>query len=216
MSNTFYAVPTTNLGQQCILSANVRLETESGNKSEKDEITKFTQIVDEVTDEVKNSLMQIQLSTDILERKLPNSDDAVSKKELEQINTGVGSLDKTMENLYYLPATVLNFRKIGVEEVWERMVSPYSNSVRDGVYDTEKIDTEEDEGKEVKSEKFIHMLAMQIVNEMKNCLMQIQLSADILERKLSNFSKSISNYIKSINRSVNLMDEAMASLLFYS
>lgn len=213
MSNTFYAVPTIDLTE-----TNMRLETELGNKSGKDEITKFTQIVDEVTDEVKNSLMQIQLSTDILERKLSNSGDYVSKKELEQINTGVNSLDKTMENLYYLPATVLNSQEVGVEEVWARMVSPYSNPVRDGVYDTEKIDTEEDEGKEVKSKKFIHMLAMQIVNEMKNCLMQIQLSADILERKLSNFSKSISkgNYIKSINSSVDLMDEAMVSLLCQS
>lgn len=244
MNNTFYAVPTRELRESCLpvrrvcnadrrrMQTSVRLGTELENKNEKDKIMKFTQIIGSVIDEVKNCLMQIQLSADILERKLYNVDYLVSKEEIEYINTGVNLLNKTMENLHYLSPVVPDFQKMDMEEVLERMVSLYSsfeeeNSLPIGYY--EKIDKERDESengnmakgqrsKEIKVEEFMQRLFIQIVGEAKNCLTQIQLSADILERKLSNLNGTFSkeDYIKNINSSVGLLDETMESLLYYA
>ncbi|MFQ5772421.1 MAG: hypothetical protein ACE5HX_17935 [bacterium] len=211
MSNTFYSVSTIDLKE-----AFVKLETEE-NENEKNRITKFTQIIGQVTDEVKNCLTQIQLSTDILERKLSNVDYLVSK-EIKHINTGVNLLDKIMENLYYLSPIVSHLQEMGVEKVWKRMISPYSNFEKEDalqfVYNSEETD-EKDESERIRVEEFMQMLVIQTVGEVKNRLMQIQLSADILERKLSNLNGTVSkeDYIESINSGVNLLDETMENFL---
>jgi len=168
MDNKFYAVPTIDWEED-------RIITETAEK--KYRIDKFTKVIGQVTDEVKNCLMQMQLSTDILERKLSNLDSPVYKDEISYINTGINSLDKAIENLYYSPAT-------------------------------------NKEKKEI--EKFMReIIIVRTVDEVKNYLMQIQLSADILERKLTKFHNFISKfYIKSINAGINLLDKKMEKLLF--
>jgi len=195
MNDTFYSVPT-DLRKTKIKSGN-------------DKITKFTQIIGEVTDEIENYLMQIQLSTDILERKLSKVDYIVSKKEFEQINTGIDLLDQTIENLYYLPTVTPYDRGI-----MERMVSPYFDSD----HGREEINTAESVQDSLLKEEFMQRLVVQTVGEVKNSLMQMQLSADILERRLSNLNSSVHKkdyYIKSINTSINLVDKTMEGLLCY-
>ena len=243
MNNNFYAVSIIDskeslspfsFGKPRLSHPNdfVKSETELEKENEKTGITKFTQVIGQVTDEVKNCLMQIQLSTDILERKLSNIDHFVSKEELEHINTGINLLDKTMENLYYLPPVGPDLQRMDVEEVWERMISPYSN-FNHGAKPSKsrhEINTEDTEltrkdclsekvnTEEVEVEEFMQMLVIQTVGEVKNRLMQIQLSADILERKLFNLNETVSkeDYIKSITSGVNLLDETMEKFLCYA
>lgn len=206
MNDTFYAVPTIDLGEPFD-----KLNTGRKKDNGKNKISKFTKVIGQVTDEVKNYLMQIQLSTDILERKLADINLFVSKEEIGHINTGINFLNKTMEDLYYLPPVESYYKKINVEDMWEgkvRLLPTVCDS-------SEKINIEKDEKGEV--EELMQKLVIQTVSEVKNRLMQIQLSADILERKISNLEIPLSkvNYIESINSSVSSLDETMESLLCY-